>query len=216
MTESEWLACAEPVAMGNWARKRLSVRQLRLYAVASCRRAWHLLPDERCRAAVLAAEAWADRRVDRGTLRTACEAADACFREFPLLGEERRQKRQLAWAARLAASRTRVELMRSAYFVVEALAPDNLRPVHDLVQADLLREVAGPLFAPPADMRRWQTRDIVALAESIYEERAFGQMSVLADALEDAGCSDAILAHCRSGKPHVRGCWLIDLLRAKR
>jgi len=34
--------------------------------------------------------------------------------------------------------------------------------------------------------------------------------------LEDVGCADpAILGHCRSPGPHVRGCWVIDLLLGK-
>jgi hypothetical protein len=51
------------------------------------------------------------------------------------------------------------------------------------------------------------------LAEGIYEERAFERMGVLGDALEDAGCHDeVILAHCRQGPDHVRGCWVLDLI----
>src|SRR5262249_3553775 len=34
---------------------------------------------------------------------------------------------------------------------------------------------------------------------------------VLADALEDAGCTDAkLIRHLRSEGPHVRGCWALD------
>ena len=41
-------------------------------------------------------------------------------------------------------------------------------------------------------------------------------MPIPADALLDAGCGDEeILAHCRSGGEHVRGCWVLDLLLAK-
>jgi hypothetical protein len=43
-----------------------------------------------------------------------------------------------------------------------------------------------------------------------------GRMPVLADALEDAGCdNDAILGHCQGDGPHVRGCWVVDLLLGK-
>ena len=46
-----------------------------------------------------------------------------------------------------------------------------------------------------------------------YEERRFGDMPILADSLEEAGCQDAdILYHCRGTGPHVRGCWVVDLL----
>src|SRR5437762_722095 len=54
---------------------------------------------------------------------------------------------------------------------------------------------------------------IPRLAQAVYEERAFERLPVLADALEEAGCTDAaILDHCRSPGPHARGCWVVDLL----
>ena len=47
----------------------------------------------------------------------------------------------------------------------------------------------------------------------MYESREFSAMPIFADALEDAGCdNEEILEHCRSGKPHVRGCWVLDLV----
>jgi hypothetical protein len=40
--------------------------------------------------------------------------------------------------------------------------------------------------------------------------------AILADALEEAGCTDAaILSHLRGPGPHVRGCWVVDLLLGK-
>jgi hypothetical protein len=54
------------------------------------------------------------------------------------------------------------------------------------------------------------------IAQSIYEERAFERMPVLADALLDAGCTDEqVLEHCRGSGPHIRGCWVIDLLTGR-
>jgi hypothetical protein len=38
-------------------------------------------------------------------------------------------------------------------------------------------------------------------------------LPLLHDALLDAGCTDQnILDHCRSPGPHVRGCWVVDLI----
>jgi hypothetical protein len=52
--------------------------------------------------------------------------------------------------------------------------------------------------------------------EAIYTDRAFDRLPILADALEEAGCTDAaILEHCRGPGPHVRGCWVVDLLLDK-
>jgi len=83
-------------------------------------------------------------------------------------------------------------------------------------QCGLLRDIFGnPLRLAGVDLR-WRTETVVALATGIYEERAFDRMPILADALEDAGCDHAdILTHCRGDGPHVRGCWVVDLLLGK-
>jgi hypothetical protein len=67
------------------------------------------------------------------------------------------------------------------------------------------------------------TRTVVLLAQTVYEERTLPngrldptRVQVLADGLEEAGCTDSdILAHCRGPGPHVRGCWVVDLLLGK-
>jgi hypothetical protein len=52
-----------------------------------------------------------------------------------------------------------------------------------------------------------------ALPESSLEP---AQLTVLADALEDAGCSDPdLLGHLRGPGPHVRGCWALDRVLGK-
>jgi hypothetical protein len=63
---------------------------------------------------------------------------------------------------------------------------------------------------------RWLTANVKDLVKTIYEERAFERLPILADALMDAGCADeVILGHCRSKGPHVRGCWAVDLILGK-
>jgi hypothetical protein len=86
-------------------------------------------------------------------------------------------------------------------------------------RANLLRDIFGNPFRPatldPAWLR-WNDDAIPKLAQAIYDERSFDRLPVLADALEDAGCTDAeILKHCRQPGPHVRGCWVVDLLLGK-
>jgi hypothetical protein len=62
----------------------------------------------------------------------------------------------------------------------------------------------------------WLTSPVVDLARTMYDSRDFGSMPILADALEEAGCDNAdVLAHCRGPGPHVRGCWVVDLLIGK-
>jgi hypothetical protein len=50
----------------------------------------------------------------------------------------------------------------------------------------------------------------------MYESRHFSPMPILADALQDAGCDNPdVLDHCRGPGPHVRGCWVVDLVLGK-
>jgi hypothetical protein len=42
-------------------------------------------------------------------------------------------------------------------------------------------------------------------------------LQVLADALEEAGCTNAeVLSHLRGPAVHVRGCFVVDLLTGRR
>lgn len=84
------------------------------------------------------------------------------------------------------------------------------------VVADKLRDVFGNPFRPVECDTAWQTEAALALARGIYESRDFSQMPLLAVALEGAGCDNAdILSHCRDPGPHVRGCWVVDLVLGK-
>lgn len=63
----------------------------------------------------------------------------------------------------------------------------------------------------------WQTTTAIAIAECISDDQAFDRLPILADALQDAACEEAdILDHCRGDGPHVRGCWVVDLLLGKK
>jgi hypothetical protein len=55
-----------------------------------------------------------------------------------------------------------------------------------------------------------------SLAQGMYDSWAFARMLELADPMEWAGCDHGkILSHCRGPGPHVRGCWVVDLLLGK-
>jgi hypothetical protein len=86
--------------------------------------------------------------------------------------------------------------------------------VRNLVQ--LIHEVVGNPFHPVTFSPSWRTDTAVSLARQMYHSREFSAMPILADALQDAGCdSDDILSHCRGDGPHVRGCWVVDLVLDK-
>jgi len=83
-------------------------------------------------------------------------------------------------------------------------------------QGRLLHELFGNPFRLPAiaaDWRRWEGGTVMRLAQTIYEEKAFGDLPILADALEEAGCADVLLlGHLRQPGAHGRGCWAVDAL----
>src|SRR5205814_838558 len=82
---------------------------------------------------------------------------------------------------------------------------------------DVLTEILGARGGAGSFSPEWRTETAVALARTMYDSREFSAMPILADALQDAGCdNDAILSHCRdANQPHVRGCWVVDLVLGK-
>jgi hypothetical protein len=66
----------------------------------------------------------------------------------------------------------------------------------------------------------WGAGTLQKLAQAAYEARQLPdgklgptRLASLADALEDAGCTDAeLLGHLRGPRPQVRGCWAVDLV----
>ncbi len=80
-------------------------------------------------------------------------------------------------------------------------------------QYALLREVIGyPERTAPFQLA-WCTSTVLSVAQAMYESRDFGAMPILADALQEGGCDNTdVLDHCRGPGPHVRGCWVVDLV----
>ena len=74
----------------------------------------------------------------------------------------------------------------------------------------------GNPFRPVTLNPAWLTPKVTTLAQTIYNDRAFDKLPELADALQEAGCDHQdLLSHCRGPGPHVKGCWVVDLLLGK-
>jgi hypothetical protein len=80
----------------------------------------------------------------------------------------------------------------------------------------LINEVHGNPFRPVTFSPWWRTDTVTSLARQMYDTRDFTAMPILADALEEAGCTTAaILEHRRDSDLHIRGCWVVDLVLSK-
>ncbi len=100
---------------------------------------------------------------------------------------------------------------RSAVTEIMDLGPPLLQDEWPQLIHDIFGNAAGHTLDP-----RWLSSTVVDLARTIYDERVFERMPILADALMDAGCdSEEIINHCQGPGPHTRGCWVVDLLLGK-
>jgi hypothetical protein len=223
MTESEWLHATDPQVMLHFLGGKATDRKLRLIAVACCRGTLNWVRDERSRKAVEVAERFADGRAGREELDTAYSTAEAAFyHTAQLVGGGDPTFPGDAVLAYFAAWYTVMPAAGEAAVGAAAMSsPGYLwnEPEETIRrrQCDLVREVIGNPFRRLEIAPSWRTPDVVALAGHVYYDRAFGRMPELADTLEDAGYGDEdILSHLRGPGPHVRGCWVVDLIHAKR
>jgi hypothetical protein len=224
MTEAEWLACEDPTPMLRALCGTASERKLRLFACACCRRIWLVAPPV-ARAAVDVAERYADRNYssEQVPIRLLEEAAEA-------IEADRSLKPWEDIPTRNAAQNTLYEFSAemAAHWAANSspAGPGRRRrrgrgvqisPQGELTaQAHLLCDIFGNPFRPVTFDPAWRSDTALTLARGMYESRDFSPMPILADALQDAGCDNAdILNHCRGTGPHVRGCWVVDLVLGK-
>jgi hypothetical protein len=207
-------------------------RKLRLFAVGCVRRqAWCWRTEPIQSRAIEVAERFADGEATLRELRAAngpavdqedkkgwtCLGCYASDRDIVtslhfMIGNAAAAAGKLA----VRSASSRAEMTKEARKAVR----ENARNIELSQQALLLRcVIRNPLGGHPtisAESLTSVNRVAYDIAKSIYTSRAFDRLPILADALEEAGCADAdILAHCRGPGPHVRGCWVVDLLLGK-
>jgi hypothetical protein len=246
VTEDTWLKTLYPlVLLGHLGRKRRpppTPRKLRLFACACVRRVERFLDDERLVSAITVAERYADGLAEREDMRTARRAALSSLRAAR--SRDNQVAKDVAWPAACAGvaagwlaamPRLAKDERLSSVRMAKGVAYDASQAVgyaeragrravmakdrEMSYQSALLRDIFGNPFRPAAldpAWLAWNDGTVRKMAEAIYSERRWGDLSILADALEESGCSDAdILGHCRGPGDDVRGCWAVDLLTGR-
>jgi hypothetical protein len=242
VTEADWLTATDPQVMLDFLREgtRTSDRKLRLFAVACCRRVWGQFRNDQGRRAVEISERYADSLATkkelskaRSEVRSVGWNAAAARARLPSWDAPS----FIAWCATCETIDTGAKRAAQSSLWQASTKPVNIggfegREVGDLNgemarQVALLRDIVGnPFRATPEFDPGWLAGNggsARRLAEGLYEERELpsgnldsARLAVLADALEEAGMTDAgLLAHLRHQGPHVRGCWAVDLLLGK-
>ncbi len=201
MTEVDWLKDDNPVRMLQHIVRHATSRKRRLFACACFRHVPLLFDSKQILEAIETCERFADDLATKKELAhaynpPATPARDPLFEKYRyLLPTPRNTEEVRACAARIAK---------------DGFAERNY-------QARILRCLFGNPFDRLSAGTHWMTETVNGLAKAIYAERAFDRLPILADALEDAGCTNAdVLSHCREPGEHVRGCWVVDLLLAKQ
>jgi hypothetical protein len=239
VTEQEWIECTDPILMLGFLRGKVSVRKLRLFGCACCRHIWDLFDVKRARDAVEVAELFADSQAAHQELRRACLALESVIQTrravqgvdsagfaallsasyvstTDAMVDAAAVAEHAAFAAYRANYRRAVGEHRTYGMHLEAAA--NTNP-ESAAQCVLLREVIGNPFRDCGSELHplvHSSRMLRQMAQSVYNENLFNDLPILADALEDAGCTNPdLLDHLRGPATHVRGCWALDLLLSK-
>jgi len=213
MTEEEWLAEPWPLWMVFDPICR-SPRKRRLFVVACIRRFPQLIKDKTLKNSLHWAEAYVDDAAD--------EAARMKLYRKASTGSQASLQKRLARSLlepRFGKYVMAIEDLFAELATWQERRSDPAVAREKEAQKELVFEIFGNPFQPATpswNLFTWNDGAIPQLAEAIYEEQQFKDISILADALEDAGCEPVLVEHCRNERPHVRGCWVIDLLLGKK
>jgi hypothetical protein len=228
VTEAEWLAATDLVPMLQFLKGKASDRKWRLLICGCCRQLPDAYLSQEEFGSIESGEQYADGGMSLEELNrcrsnrprqfhaTGLNWYTSAIRLYALC------RRKLLFQSALAQVSVTAQLRVEAAFGQYRHEHKEARRVATLAErhfiARVVRDVFGSPFCTVMLDPSWLTSTVRLLAEGIYQERAFtDRLPILADALQDAGCDDdRILNHCRSDSPHVRGCWVVDLLLGKQ
>ncbi len=192
MTEEEWLIESDPFKLIGACK--VSQRKGKLFVVGCCLQHKSVIGNRLNRKAIYAVEKYADGQIEYDELRANFGSGKMGYR---------------------IATACSIECPIPMFVILGSCMTDDLK-YEQIIECQLIRDIFGNPFRPVVADPAGLTPTVVGIASAIYADRVFDRMPILADALEEAGCTNAdVLLHCRGAGPHVRGCWVVDLVLGK-
>lgn len=241
MTELQWMTATTPAAMLRHLGARASARKLQLLGVACCKTIRPHFDDERMEQILNIVERHAEGETSHEEwqwgVRMAQELAVPIDPDAPDFSASPGRAIRTALVG-LVSTPVITGVERALEWVVACAArtavPGLARTAEQHIrhaQAFLVREIFGNPFIERTVVPAWMTtggstifagqlvkvsETAKALADGVEADQAYERLPILADAMEEAGCTDPeFLAHLREPGHHVRGCWALDLVLGK-
>jgi hypothetical protein len=221
MTETDWLTTESIYDLTHHKRSR-SDRKRRLLACACSRRALTFLSEPLFAEVVTECERFADDEITWKAMLAVRKRFRKRHDELLLTKLNESQRWALASVQSVLEKefmsyKMAIEDSSAAFAAVARPNWESARKAEEREQLRLARDVFLNPFRPVECDPSWRTSTVLALAETMYTTREFAGMPILADALEEAGCTlDAVLTHCRDADGlHTRACWVVDLVLDK-
>jgi hypothetical protein len=213
MSRARWSSCTDPLQILDWVGAATTDRKLRLFMTAYCRLMWrhaHPFQSDDSYYALIVADRFVEGEATKKELDKAYfGGADDNAAYMPG-----------CWGIYSLACLATVDDGLAARYreYLEGLEPDIDEMGQLPKQCKILRDVFANPFRPVnIDVAEVCSKTRARKdAESMYESREFSELPALGALLARAGCTDPqILKHCASKGPHVRGCWVVDLILGK-
>jgi hypothetical protein len=191
MTEQQWLACADGQTLLAFLNGKTTARKRYLLGCGCCR-LFH-----------------GDCLEQHPDLLHRLETVERYADDAATFSDYVSATQLSTWAPGTQQEQAVLDWLRNPWHVATALPRPEVVPVIQEVFRPFAHRIKNSWLA-------WEGGLVAGLADSIYRGHGFGGLPILADALEDAGCTDQpLLDHLRGPGQHTRGCWALDLIVGK-
>ena len=206
--KEEWLEACKEYKIRSFIEKHISTNRLkRLFAVVCCDHIKHLITDKRSLKALEIAELYADGLTTEEELQIAHQnVVVPDYAAYAVTAAD--SATNAVYYASVGSAIIIYDCTSAAVaYTVTAVSFYN-RLKEQEYQSTILEIMLEHNFE-----HNWKNDTTTHIAKSIYQNKNWHDMPILADALEDVGCTDSeVLNYCRGEGPFFKGCLILDEL----